>query len=417
MISGAMCAAAVAITFCLLAYRAGGRWALHFLFPIAFIFAAAPWPHSFENHLIQTMMEFDASIAVKGLQWIGLPALQRGSVIQIGGSLVGVNEACSGIRSLQTTWMMSLFLGELYRMGLPRRVFLVLAGLIIALFCNLGRIFILLWLTARDGSSAMEQWHDTAGLAVLAASTLILWCVASALRGRPAAAPAATETNSSGRVILQPWPRAFLIGLGLWVMAVGIIVEAWYGTAPSGQRVPMWTVAWPARERDYREVPIPQSTHEILGNTEGNHALWMDRNGVQWSGYFLRWAANQNGYNLAQVHQPQNCLSAAGMNLTEDEGVRIYQVKGVKIPFRCMLFQEGERSVRVWFTLWDDDTGASLRIVAPEITWAMRIEAVMRRRHDFGVQSLEIAMTGNEPLPTADEAFRQLLESTVRMPQ
>jgi hypothetical protein len=82
-----------------------------------------------------------------------------------------------------------------------------------------------------------------------------------------------------------------------------------------------------------------------------------------------------------------------------------------------MLFQEGERSVRVWFTLWDDDTGASLRIVAPEITWAMRIEAVMRRRHDFGVQSLEIAMTGNEPLPTADEAFRQLLESTVRMPQ
>jgi exosortase/archaeosortase family protein len=302
-------------------------------------------------------------------------------------------------------------------MGVARRVFLVFAGFLIAFLCNLGRISFLLWLAAKNGSPAMEQWHDTAGLAVLAISTVALWSVASAVRTHHPCVTAAAEEDPSRRSILQPWPRAFLMGLGLWVMAVAVAVEVWYGTAPSVAAAPMWNVEWPKQAMDFREEPIPESTHEILGNTEGKHALWMDENGVQWSGYFLRWAASQNGYNLAQVHQPQNCLSAVGMNLVEDDGVRIYTVQGLRIPFRCFLFQEGERSVRVWFTLWDDDTGGSLRIVEPEITWAMRVGAVARRRRHFGEESLEIAMIGSEPFPSADTAFGQLLEAAVRLPQ
>jgi exosortase/archaeosortase family protein len=42
--------------------------------------------------------------------------------------LIGIEEACSGVRSFQATLMISLFLGELYSFNTARRVLLVIAG-------------------------------------------------------------------------------------------------------------------------------------------------------------------------------------------------------------------------------------------------------------------------------------------------
>ena len=416
MVSGILCAVVVGISVCLVAYRAGGSWAWHFLFPVAFIFAAVPWPQTFEGNLIKAMMELDASVAVKGLQWLGVPAVRQGGLIRLGATVVGVNEACSGIRSLQTTWMISLFLGELWRMTILRRIVLVASGFLIGFICNLGRIFFLLWLTERSGASAMESWHNTAGLAVLSASTVALWAVASRLRALSRPMPAAAAEAPPGRNALRPWPVNFLAVLGAWLILIPILVEVWYRTGGPARHAVMWTFDWP-RETAIREEPIPESTHEILRNTDGSHAMWIDDNGVQWSGYFIRWAASTNGYNLARPHQPQLCLSAAGLKLAEDDGVRIYDIKGLRIPFHCFLFTRDQMSMRVWYTLWDDDTGASMRIAETGFSLASRIGAVRDRRRGFGEQSLEIGMIGSQPLADAESAFVRLLGRSLKLPQ
>ena len=96
-------------------YLIGGRpWLRHFAFPFLFFLVAVPWPVRIEQSVIQTLMRMVTTINVTFLQLAGVPALQHGNVIEVGKGFIGIEEACSGVRSLQATLMVSLFLGELY---------------------------------------------------------------------------------------------------------------------------------------------------------------------------------------------------------------------------------------------------------------------------------------------------------------
>src|SRR4051795_4866467 len=134
-------------------YLAGGaKWLRHFAFPILFFLVAVPWPTGLEQIVIQGLMRIDALINVEFLTAIGIPAVQMGNVIEVGSGYVGIDEACTGIRSLQATFMVSLFLGEFYGFTVGRRIILVIAGAILAFFCNLVRTFLLVYVGAEHGS-------------------------------------------------------------------------------------------------------------------------------------------------------------------------------------------------------------------------------------------------------------------------
>ena len=145
-------------------------WLRHFALPVAFVLVAVPWPMAFEQSVVQTLMRTVATICVEALGWAGIAAVQHGNVIEVSTGVVGVEEACSGVRSLQTTLMAALFLGELFRFGLARRFFLLGGGLALAFVCNAGRAFFLVWISVSRGSEAIAKWHDTVGFTVLAVS-------------------------------------------------------------------------------------------------------------------------------------------------------------------------------------------------------------------------------------------------------
>ena len=69
--------------------------------------------------VVQGLMRADADVVVQILSAMGTIAIQRGNVIELSSGLVGLADACTGIRSLQSTLMISLFLGEYYRMNIP----------------------------------------------------------------------------------------------------------------------------------------------------------------------------------------------------------------------------------------------------------------------------------------------------------
>ena len=122
----------------------GGRpWLRHFAFPIAFFLIAVPWPTGIEQPLIQGLMPTVATIATETLSLFGIPAEVQGNLIHINGGVVGVNEACSGVRSLQTSVMIGLLFGELNRLNLVRRIGLIVAAVFIAFVANCGRAFFL----------------------------------------------------------------------------------------------------------------------------------------------------------------------------------------------------------------------------------------------------------------------------------
>src|ERR1700733_4449464 len=92
----------------------GWHWVRHFAFPICFILVAVNWPYRIENSLKYRLMNAVSSLTVEIIGWLGIPAVQHGNVIELASCSVGVEDACSGIRSLQSTIMAAFFLGELY---------------------------------------------------------------------------------------------------------------------------------------------------------------------------------------------------------------------------------------------------------------------------------------------------------------
>ena len=102
------------------ALAGGWQWVRYFLFPVLFVFTAVPWPHEVEHALVQSLMRAVASCTVELLTVFGVPAIQSGNLIEVGSGIVGIDEACSGVRSFQSTLMAALFLGELYRFGWRR---------------------------------------------------------------------------------------------------------------------------------------------------------------------------------------------------------------------------------------------------------------------------------------------------------
>src|SRR5439155_487491 len=82
----------------------------------------AGWPSWLEVLVTQSLMGWNVSTTMEVLSFAGIPAIQHGSLIEISTGVVGVDEACSGIRSLQATLMISLFFGELYSLTVKRRL-------------------------------------------------------------------------------------------------------------------------------------------------------------------------------------------------------------------------------------------------------------------------------------------------------
>ena len=140
--------AVVTLTLLLLWWAGGKAWLRHFAFPVAFIFIAVPWPTALETPVIQGLMRVVARVAAETAMLLGTPAQVEGNLIRVSNGLVGVNEACSGIRSLQTSLMIGLLFGELKRLSVLRRVALVAGAVAIALLANFLRAVFLVMVAA-----------------------------------------------------------------------------------------------------------------------------------------------------------------------------------------------------------------------------------------------------------------------------
>ena len=188
LVSWALALEVIGLTLCLARFTIhDSRFTIRdFVFPVCFFLVAVPWPTGIETSLIQGLTRADTSITTELLGWIGIPAIPHGNVIEVATGMVGIDEACSGIRSFQATLMIALFLGEFYSLGAWHRALCVFAGFALSVLFNLARMSLLVWVAARKGINAIASWHDPAGVTILVACFFSLWGMGVLLKNRKA---------------------------------------------------------------------------------------------------------------------------------------------------------------------------------------------------------------------------------------
>jgi len=182
-------------------------WLRHFAFPVCFILVAVQWPYRLENLLTKGLMGVATSVTVELLGWLDIPAVQHGNLIELATGTVGVDEACSGIRSFQSTLMCALFLGELYLIRWRIRFLLVGVGLLAAFLLNVCRTSLLSWQAAKAGPDALHEWHDPAGFTIAIACFFCLWAIAVLIRNRSTAREKAESRKQKAEIAPADQPQ------------------------------------------------------------------------------------------------------------------------------------------------------------------------------------------------------------------
>src|SRR6266513_947077 len=370
-------AAVMTLTLLLIWYAGGMPWLRHFAFPVVFIFIAVPWPTQLEVPIIQGLMRIVAHVAAETAMLLGTPAKVEGNLIRVSNGLVGVNEACSGIRSLQTSLMISLLFGEVKRFSVLRRLILVVCAVVIALLANFLRAVFLVRIAATENLSEVGRWHDVAGYSIVAFVFVATLGVAYLL-GRSQARDRTSEIRIQN-------PQS---AIGNWQLAIPVsyiaIALCWLSFVEIG------SAAW------YR-------LHE--------------RNlfsGIHWN-----------------VQWPDVCLPASGWTQVADDGVRNYPVTGVfELPFRHFEFRRSSensapQTAHAFYCLSEDRAVASsapLPTSLPSMTgsrseWtrAERISTVLEGRRHLGQQVIQAIFISSYPFSGADaeSQLRDLIREVV----
>ncbi|MGV3771422.1 MAG: exosortase/archaeosortase family protein [Verrucomicrobiales bacterium] len=163
----ALAIGAILLVFGNLHYVFGWAGIRRFAFGFGFMLLAMPLPSAIYNPIVSGLQSKVAAINVEILNLSGVPAQRVGSLIHLPHGTIGVDEACSGIRSLQSTVMATLFIGYMGLRSLGLKVILLGAGITLAVFGNLIRSLYLSFTANSQGLKAVDTVHDAAGWSIL----------------------------------------------------------------------------------------------------------------------------------------------------------------------------------------------------------------------------------------------------------
>jgi exosortase len=401
------------------------------LFPLFFILVAVPWPSLIEEPLVRALSRSTAALTSEGLNLAGIPALQQGNLVEVSTGMVGIDEACSGIRSLQASFMLALFFGALYRLKALQRLWLVIVGWFLAWGSNLARTALLAAAAAHDGMSTVAAWHDPVGLLCSLACFLALALVARAIANaaidtsnKVESYPIQSEWCQTPKLLSRVTFGVFRVFRGnqvsdlsglallLWLLLADASTESWYRIHESRLPAPITWSLLLSSETTLHEQPLSPKTKLSLRYDFGRDVCWHDTAGRKWQAIFLYWAPGRVAARLANDHTPAICLSASGRSLLEESKPNVVSVAG--LPMRSHFYTATDGlfgKVNVLYCIREDRSGVG-DYSPPRSTWCQRLAPVLAGRRNSGQRSLELAVWG---IADESEARKQLLEQMQRI--
>jgi len=403
------------LSLLLLHHWGGPRWMRHFGFPFFFYLTAVPWPRWLEDQLVIQLMGFVATATVETANLLGVYAVQSGNIITLRNGIVSVEEACSGVRSFQSTIMGAIFLSELFRFTPLWRVLLVVLGACFAIFFNFCRTLTLTLISAEHGSETMERWHDSAGYLVffLSMAALGLLCLLIRWKLLP---KKRREGHTGGPFMQEPgWlPRHLgLAAIGL-VLLSQPATELWYRLrGPESSQGLRWAVDWYAGTHELKFEEIEPRIQDILFYSEGELVTWKTPNNYKWIAYYFEWGTGRSA-QLGGVHNPELCLPAVGWNMDDQAPDLLWHgPQGLELIFNSYFFTNPQSEAYVFYCQWDPQG-------YPYHTKEGRFR--LDRIHDAwigdrkaGKQQLEIIIYGPRSMADAKAALVKFLNEAIHL--
>ncbi|HVZ65260.1 MAG TPA: exosortase/archaeosortase family protein [Lacunisphaera sp.] len=275
----------------------------------------APLPVGTYSRVTLALQHWVTGSVIHTLHLIGVPARQHGNVIELARTTVGVEEACSGIRSLLSCIYAGFFFAA-WQVRCPRRrAVLIVAAPLLALAMNFLRSLVLT-LLVNSGRDIAGFWHDMTGYAILGVTALVLGGLAMLMETAPAA--------SGPDVTPEPTPPARAPRRLLWcTLSATTLLALFYllSSRPAlheGRPAPDLAALLPDEAPGW-QVFTPRDLYQFAGILSTTHLAERtyvrkidDSDFIQLTVYVAYWAAGQASVSRVASHTPDACWPGAG---------------------------------------------------------------------------------------------------------
>lgn len=149
-----------------------------FVFPAFIWIISAPLLSVLENRLSLFLLNRVTEVVFALFDFLGYALVREGNILILPQGRVGVEEACSGIRSMTACLFAGSFLGAVFLEKFWKKVLLLTMALVLAFLTNLLRSIILTsWAYARGSEAVEGTVHDVTGYAILGLTCVGLICL------------------------------------------------------------------------------------------------------------------------------------------------------------------------------------------------------------------------------------------------
>ena len=159
---------------------------LLFMFPALIWLLSAPMVAVLDNKVRVFLMNKVTVVVFAVFDFLGYELERQGNVLILPEGSVGVEEACSGIRSLTGCLFAGSFFGAVFLNRFWKKALMVFAAMCLAVLMNLIRsMFLTLWSYHRGPNAIDEEWslpiiggigtvHDVTGLLIMVVTVIVL---------------------------------------------------------------------------------------------------------------------------------------------------------------------------------------------------------------------------------------------------
>ena len=320
--------------------RGGGPLVRRQLFPLLFAALAVPWPMPLELWSIHHLAAAVTDVAVSAANLLGVAALQHGNTIELARGVVGVDDACSGIQSLQATLMASLFLGEFFALRIAGRIALTVAGAAVSFLTNCGRVLALTLLAHSRGPDAALEWHDiVGGTATACAFALVLGAAFLLSRGR--ALPEMLPPVSRVATVRMPEGIAIFV----IVLTIPLAARAWYSSFEKDRgasgNAPAWMLSDSRLPSGWTATFIAPTKTVSTGLRFSEWQSFQVRNSEGTTAQIIRlaWKAGTRLPSFVTNHTPAVCMPSAGWAQPAPPFLLTLKIRGAELPCAAYPFE------------------------------------------------------------------------------
>jgi exosortase len=404
----------VPITLTLLVcWFAGGRNLLRTeLFPILFFLTAVPWPPRFEQPITMGLMQVVAAATTGLLHWFGIPAQTAGGAIMLRTGVVGITEACSGMRSLQAGIMFGFAMGEWFLLRPLRRVALLLIAIALALCANLIRTLALSLQADWYGLAAVEKIHDLTGTLAVSILVVAIWICARALCQRSDRVEhfrfekLSTRLRAMAEAIPGALSRAAtaLLIAGIFGIAIAQMVSAKIEAWDRTQTAPFF---WVREDPSQTRLQLPRDVWNELHPTSGEYIrIHHPHFGVGDTFHFFWKPSPWNRFVL--VHRPDICMPGIGWeSVGPPESITI-DFSGRQTQFYLFRFRRGDIEALELWGVWRNGDAVPLDYQPDQVLRTAAAQPALhlegKRRSATEIVAGVIGGDANHP-PTAEQAI------------